>query len=386
MANQLFHLYSPHTFMKKPDFLTIIKICGLFIVSRLLILASFFIALHKYISYSVKGGNFHYFKNELINCFGCWDSGWYLNVATNGYIKEPMMWGQSNYGFFPFYPWAMRIVAVVVHDPFIAGLIVSNLLLLTGSFFLYMLCIKLYQSKRIAMLAVGLLYFFPGSYLLSGVFSESAFLCFSVMCVYFFETDNYLLCGISGFFLTLTRPFCILILLPLFISYIYRYGIQFRAISILLVLIPLGTISFFAYCYFTTGDFLFYVHAKQIGWHTEYAKPWKVLIAGLKTTDDNYIRFNSFYTLFWLALMVLLIRYIPFYLFVWIVLLIVAPLSNGRVNLICMPRYILVCFPLIMMIAAWASKYRLGWLVYLLFAVVNLILSGFFALGYQFTA
>jgi type III secretory pathway component EscR len=39
-----------------------------------------------------------------------------------------------------------------------------------------------------------------------------------------------------------------------------------------------------------------------------------------------------------------------------------------------------------MMIAAWASKYRLGWLVYLLFAVVNLILSGFFALGYQFTA
>lgn len=364
-----------------------LRILGLFLISRLLLIVSFFVALNHFGNYSVRGNCFSYCHHKLLNSLGSWDTGWYINVARNGYIKEAFSWDQSNYGFFPFYPMAMRAVALVVHDPFIAGLVVSNFLLLAGSVFLYLLCLKLYRSNVTATLAVLLLYFFPGSYLLSGVFSESAFICFSLMCVYFFEVDNYLLSGISGFFLTLTRPFGLLIVLPFFLAYVVKNGVNFRAKSLFLILIPMGMFSFFAYCYFTTGDFLFYVHAKQIGWHTEYARPWEVLMAGLKTTDDPYIRFNSFYTLFWLMIPLFLIRYMPFYLWIWVLLLIITPLSNGKVNLICMPRYILVCFPLFMMVAAFATRHkRAGGLFIFLLAFINIILSGFFALGYQFTA
>jgi len=364
-----------------------LSILGLFVASRVIIVFGFFIALHRYACYSVKGENFQYFGNKLLNSFGCWDSGWYINVAVNGYIKDPAAWGQSNYGFFPFYPMAMKAVALLVHDPFIAGIIVSNVLLLVGSFYLYLLCVKLYNNKLTAILAVATLYFFPGSYLLSGVFSESSFICFSIMCIYFFEKENYVLSGISGFLLTLTRPFGLLILLPLGLAYVVKHGLNFNAKSFYLILIPAGMLTFFAYCYFTTGDFLFYVHAKQIGWHTEYAKPWKVIETGLKATDNIYVKANTYYTIFWLGAVVLLIRFIPFYLVVWILLLILAPLSNGQVNLICMPRYILVCFPLFMMVAAFATRYKwAGGMLVLAVAIANIMLSVFFALGYQFAA
>jgi Gpi18-like mannosyltransferase len=228
------------------------------------------ISSHQFSANSVRGAAFQYCSNHFLNCLGCWDSGWYLNVAKNGYTFLSSCQDQTAFGFFPLYPMAMRLLGAVIGDQFIAGIIISNLLLFIASFFLFLLSDRICQNKKTAMLSVLILYFFPGSYLLSGVFSESAFICFSVMCFYYFETDDYALCGISGFFLTLTRPFGVLILLPLCLRYMQRNGLQFRLRSLFLLLIPMGILSFFAYCYFMTGDFLFYVHAKQLGWNNNY--------------------------------------------------------------------------------------------------------------------
>jgi Gpi18-like mannosyltransferase len=371
--------------MKKIGIHTFLKIFSLFVLSRLLILFAFYIALHYYDALAVNGSNFQYCKSKLLNCLGNWDSGWYLSVVKNGYVTDTINGGQSNYGFFPFYPMAIKMLGLVIHNDFAAGIIISNILLLVSSIFLFLLSLNIYQNRSIALLTVGVLFFFPGSYLLSGVYSESAFICFSIMSIYFFEKGDYALSGISGFFLTLTRPFGVLILLPLFLRYISKYGIDFKPRVLYLILIPSGMFSFFVYCYLTTGDFLFYIHAKESGWGTKYAIPWQVLIQGLKTSD-HYLYFNSFYTVSILALSVFLIRFSPLYLLVWILLLIAAPLSNGVVNLVCMPRYILVCFPLFMMIGAFATKHKWGWLLIFLLVAVNFVLSGYFQLGYEFAA
>jgi hypothetical protein len=346
---------------------------------------AFFIALHHYDAYAVNGGNFQYCKSKLLNCLGNWDSGWYLNVAKNGYVSDTINGGQSNYGFFPFYPVAIKLLGLLIHNNFVAGIIISNLLLLISSMYLFLLSLNFYQNRSIALMAVGILFFFPGSYLLSGVYSESAFICFSIMSIYFFEKRDYALCGISGFFLTLTRPFGVLILVPLFLRYVSKYGIDFKPKVIYLALIPLGMFSFFTYCYLTTGDFLLYVHAKETGWGTKYAIPWQVLIQGLRTTD-HYLYFNALYTLTIVVLSVFLMSYGPLYFLLWVLLLIIAPLSNGIVNLVCMPRYILVCFPLFMMLAAFATKQKWGWVLIFLLAAINFFLSGYFQLGYEFTA
>ena len=215
--------------VNKIDLKTFLQISGLFIISRLLVLVSFIIALHYYSSYSLRGTNFQYCKSWLLNYLSCWDSGWYLDIAKNGYVFNDLSQGQSNYGFFPFYPIAMRILGQVVHNDLIAGIIISNVFLFLSSLFLFLLSYNIYKNRKTAFITVLVLFFFPGSYLLSGVFSESAFICFSIMCIYFFKTDNYFLCGLSGFFLSLTRPFGIMILLPLSLMYIFRHGLEFRS-------------------------------------------------------------------------------------------------------------------------------------------------------------
>lgn len=371
--------------MEKIGINSFLKICGLFAISRLLILFAFIIALHYYQAESVKNSAFRYSDNKILNCLGCWDSGWYLNIATNGYSFKSTCNDQTAFGFFPFYPISMKVLGRLTGDNYLAGIILSNLFLFLSSLFLFLLSLRIYQNRNTAMLAVLVLYFFPGSYLLSGIFSESAFMCLSIMCIYFFEADDYFLCGISGFLLTLTRPFGLLILLPLGLRYIFKNGLPFKIPVLYLLLVPMGIISFFAYCYFVTGDFLFYIHSKQTGWDIKNTLPWSTLASGLKAPEP-YLRFNSIYTCIGLLMTLVLFRYVPFYLSIWTLLLIITPLSNGSANLICMVRYTIVCFPLFMMLAAFTGRYKAGWLLIIPISIMNLILSVFFALGYQFTA
>jgi hypothetical protein len=81
-----------------------------------------------------------------------------------------------------------------------------------------------------------------------------------------------------------------------------------------------------------------------------------------------------------------MMRYVPLYLLIWVLLLVITPLSNGWETVLCVPRYLIPCFPLFMMLAAYTTKHRLGWVLILLLTCVNMIMTGFFALGYQFTA
>jgi hypothetical protein len=361
------------------------RILGLFISSRVLILLCFIFAIHNFKALEVKSQGYQYSNNKVLNCLGCWDSGWYLYVANCGYDKGTVP-GNSNYGFFPLYPATMKLAGIPFNNNFIGGIISANGFLLLASFFIYLLCLEVYRNKKTAMIAVIVLCFFPGSYLLSGAFSEAPFICFSLMCIYFFERKGYGLSGLSGFLLSLTRPFGVLILVPLMLRYVFINGLKFRAKALYLLLIPVGIIGFFLFCYFTTGDLLKYVHDKQIMWHTSTSNPLTILFDGIVRPANYYLLFNACYALVMFVVSLLLINYIPFYLWVWNLLLIVAPLTNGSVNLVCMPRYLLVGFPVMMAIAAYTQKKGWGWLLIFILAITNFVLGVYFALGYQFAA
>ncbi len=361
------------------------KISGLFISSRLAILFFLFFATNNFTTQCEKEDHFYYSHNQVLNYCGYWDSGWYLYIANNGYTKN-LVRKQSDYGFFPLYPAAMKLAGLPVHNNFNGGVIASNIFLLLASFFLYFLCLKIYNNKKAAFIAVVLLYFFPESFLFSGVFSEAAFICFSLMCVYFFEEENYLLSGVSGFLLALTRPFGVLIIIPLLLRYFFKNGFEFKPKLLFLLLIPIGILSFFTYCYFTTGDFFVYIHDKQKMWHAQTSNPIATLLLGLMHPKNNFILFNSLYTVFMLVLSVIFIKRVPFYLWLWALILIVAPLANGKVNLVCMPRYIVVCFPIMMALAAFTERNKLGWLLIIFLAVMNFVLACYYSLAYQFAA
>ena len=131
---------------------------------------------------------------------------------------------------------------------------------------------------------------------------------------------------------------------------------------------------------------MLYVHAKESGWHTEKANVLTILYKGIKHPKDVYYYANTCYTLFILLIVFALYRFIPFYLLVWSILLIAAPLANGNVNLICMPRYILVSFPVMMAVAHFTQKHQVGFFLIFILAAINFILCAFYSLGYQFAA
>lgn len=335
---------------------TLLLIVCMFIFTRLVLFGT---AYYSFIHFEVLEGKqlyWHYSENRFWDLFGYWDTGWYLYVANSGYEYVPLGQGQSNYGFFPLYPMLMNLFSYLIGgNTYFGGILASNVLLLVAAAYLYQLALH-YYDKRSAMFAVVALFVFPGSYLFSGVFSESAFLCFSIACLYHFEKGEYLPSGIAGFLLALTRPFGVLILLPLALSFIIKKNIRIKWSYLWLGLIPLGTFLFFMYCYKTTGDFWFYVHCKEQGWDIQSSNPLKVIVQRLREETDVYLKFNLRYAIGIIVLSTLLIKRIKLPGYVWTMQLILAPLQNGYVNIVCMPRYITVCFPILLGIGNFAAK------------------------------
>lgn len=59
-------------------------------------------------------------RTDLVfGTFAQWDSGWYLNIAEHGYR------GEQAAAFFPFFPLVVRLVAIPLRSPLVAGVLVA---------------------------------------------------------------------------------------------------------------------------------------------------------------------------------------------------------------------------------------------------------------------
>ena len=66
-----------------------------------------------------------------LNLWGHWDTGWYLNIAQNGYTAK-LIAQQTNIVFFPLYPLLMRFLGFFTGNYYVAGIIISNLCFLSA--------------------------------------------------------------------------------------------------------------------------------------------------------------------------------------------------------------------------------------------------------------
>lgn len=213
-----------------------------------------------------------------LDIWGVWDSLWYMDIAQNGYslaAKLPDYPDQTNFPFFPLYPLLMRSVSVFTGgDLFIAGVLVSNVCLLAACYLLYRL-VALDWGDAIARRSIKYLLLFPVSFILSGVFTESLYLCLSLLCFYLAKKRRWWLAGLCGGLLSATRTLGILIAAPLLFE--YAKSIRFkpkrlRLNALFVALIPIGLIAFSYYNYRVTGDFLFF-KTNQAAWDREIMNP-----------------------------------------------------------------------------------------------------------------
>lgn len=309
--------------------------------------------------------------------FARYDSGWYYQIATNGYTFVP---GGPSAGigkpgkiaFFPLYPVSMqytgRLFGHARSDVYFGGILVSWMSFIAASVALFFLA-RLDLNRRQAERTVLLTAIFPFSFFFGMVYTEALFLLLTVLSFYGFRTRHWILGGLAGALATATRVNGIL-MLPVLAWIAYRTAQPTARDRLLaaagLLLVAGGVGAYSLYVYHLSGNpFEWALTIQRWNYHVGGA-PWTAplrLMRDLVTHPYQYLlsnpmaRYDTLYGLTAIGFLVLtplvwLKLGGPYGLFMLMNLLL--PLSSGVFE--GLGRYCSVLFPAFIYLATIRSQ------------------------------
>ena len=291
------------------------------------------------------------------------DSEHYITIAVSGY--EPPGVHFSNIAFFPLYPWLMRLLAlpfgpVTTQSATITGFLISNVALLVALIYLVELVTRDFDLDT-ARRSVLYVLIFPTTLFLSAVYAEALFLATSLACMYHARRGEWYRAGLAGGLAALTRPFGLLLLVPLFIELV-RERAPARAWPALL-LIPAGLAVYFGYLWWEFGDPFAYLAAGD-SWGRGLHAPWEALLGYLRGPLRLYDWTYSWIDLISMAAMIAILalgwRRVPRSYGAFALAGIVFALFSGYAWFSA-SRHALGLFPLIVMLAVITDRPRFRW-------------------------
>jgi hypothetical protein len=329
-----------------------------------------------------------------MNLWSHWDGEHYVALAAGGYLQPPE---NVSPAFFPLYPLLMRSVAELFGGPVSEGALslwgplVSLLFLPLALFFVYRIAEDGFgeQVARATTLAVA---FFPTTFFLNCAYTESLFLALSAGSLWACRVrKDLLLACVLAALAGATRNVGVFLMAPLFIGWLrdVRY---YRWRGVYLALAPSGLIVYAGYLWWRFGDPLLF-YTDQGKWGRQAAGPlatagrvWEAAVEGsarlldprlwadpsLGNLANHLEEANNLYNLmFFVFAGVVLIAglwELPPDLSVYTFLLVTPVTLFGppQSPLMGTPRYVLVAFPLFIMLGL-LSKNRpafVGWLVF----------------------
>jgi hypothetical protein len=304
----------------------------------------------------------------FLDVWGRWDSTWYYLISIGGYVK-PIM-----YAWYPFYPLLIRAVTFIVRDAFIAGLVVSNVALVIACVYLYKLaCLDVRHDA--AMRSVRYMLLWPTAFVLSAVLTESTFLALTLAAFYYARKDKWLLVGVLGCCMALTRIIGVFMILPLEFIYFKRLYVPPRSIDIKkvrpdilsLLLMPLGALGWVLFNYVKTGDPFAFFHVQTI-WHRYAAGVIKVLTTAFSGSANEIVWASCGIAA--LVVLVVFVRKMPFAYWLYSMLVLLVPLSTGTMSV---PRYTLVIFPYFILLGTLAKSRRIDIALSVILALLQIV-------------
>jgi hypothetical protein len=320
-----------------------------------------------------------------------WDGEWYLGLAAGGYDYDPALGidYKSNIAFFPVYPALIRVVGNILGgNNVMAGVLISHAAFFTALLLLYRLTEHEFDEGA-AQRVVYYIAVFPTAIFFSAVYTESLFLLLTVAAFYALRKERWLLAGVIGAIATLTRVPGILLAIPYGLEWARRHGWTLRGIVHVgswrgllrglrtdwlalapVFLIPLGLLLHMVYLGRTFGDPLIFVHIQSgEGWNRgETENPLIVIVSNLIFIVQQFggaenIRELDWYI--WLKPLDLMfgIFFIVVSLLAWRrlgaaygihgLLGVLLPIASGNLS---MMRFVIVLFPVFMMLAQWGRN------------------------------
>lgn len=302
--------------------------------------------------------------STLLDSWNRWDSGQFTHIATYGYDAPYRM------AFFPLFPLLEHALAVIVQDPFIAGLLISNVATL-GMFMVFYRLVAEDFSREQAWRSVLYLAIFPMAFFFAAAYNESLFLLFSMLSFYAMRKGHWWLAGLAALFASLTRSIAVCLFVPFAYEYLRQHDFQWRKIRsdvVSIVGVIGGVVVFMVYGYIAFHDALAFSHAQAV-WDRHITFPWTIFIRSLSIIKHSgVLSFFSIHTLLDLSavlfiLALLLLTFIGpwkldrsiwsygFYAVTVYLFLILVP-EGGNFPVASMGRFMLEIFPAFVVLAA----------------------------------
>ncbi len=228
---------------------------------------------------------FHEPTVRALEIWARWDAEWYLLIAAEGYDSSDYFerfgvpYGRAaTAGFLPLYPLTIRTLAPVFGGVG-AGVLISNLALLGALLLLYRLAAgeaRPGAERETGLAACAALLVYPSSLFLSAVYAESLFLLLALGTFAAARRGSFAVAGLIGGLAALTRPFGVLLALPLLWEW-WRAWRERRAAAweaVWVLPVPLAIGAYMLFCDRLFGDPLVLLH-RQARWRGGLSGPWQ---------------------------------------------------------------------------------------------------------------
>jgi hypothetical protein len=328
-----------------------------------------------------------------------WDADAFGRVAHVGYRSV------ADVAFFPFWPWLIRLGAAALGNRFPLSFLLSELLLANLFFFASLILLYLLAREALdfdpaqARKVLWYLTFYAYAIFFFAGYSESLFLLLTLAIFLLLQGTalwRWWVAGLLGCLAALTRSTAVVLLVPFLFFYVERFwragspglapsqtvegrpwSLWLRRLSAALpaLLIPATLAAYMLYLGVRFGDPFVYSRMERTVWGREFALPWVAfgpalgaLLSGpLHTEMAVRNLMDVLFTLLPLVVLVIGWRQMPVaYRFFSLGLALFAlcfPLNAGE-TLASQPRYMMMAFPLFLMLARWSKRFPSLDLVY----------------------
>ena len=328
------------------------------------------------------------------------DSLWIINIARAGYEKEPFNTNiQHTWAYFPLYPLLLHLAAKVTGDLPLTGIVLSSGLFLFALILLHKTVTEFGYEQVIADRTVFYVAAFPASYFFSLSQTESLFLLLTVGCLYAAKCQRWWLAGIVGALASATRFAGVFLVVPLAVLYWQNHRAsrsrgdrnlvskgqgegKLHTDVISLLLVPLGLIAFMVYLKEITGNALAFADI-QVAWGHTAGMFWRPLVTYLTDPlrvsagwDFRLLNFAAAVTA--LVCSIVLLKRREWALGLYAIVSIIVPLSYQPL-LQSLARYVIVIFPVFMMLALAGRSPRVDHIIRAVFIGLLCLMSAMLA-------
>ena len=313
-----------------------------------------------------------------LNYWAHWDGVWYWQIAYGGYeVGRPYLTG-----FFPLFPLLVHLATTLGGDLALWGVAISLAATLFALYFLYRIAEKLWDvtAAQATTLAFA---FFPTAFFLNAIYTEALFVAFAAGSYWAaYVRRDLLLAGVLGALAAATRNVGVLLLIPLGYEWLRnRREFGWRGL-VEIALVPVGLLGYMVFLQGRFGNPLMFTEAQSLYWSRDLTNPldtlkgaWTDAGAGMRYVLDPATLFldpaahpaleasgvvNLVFLVLALALMGGGFAILPLglSLFTFFIMLLHLLTPNAGLPLLGLPRFVLVIFPLFLVLGYLLSRSR----------------------------